>query len=82
MYETFGPQLKECKNEKQMPLKCLLLKDNATAHPNDINDDLPHGFDIIKVKGVQCYELFGGIALKNHTLSFFFHFHQSEISTP
>ena len=24
------------------------------------------------VKGVQCYELFGGIALKNHTFSFFF----------
>ena len=22
------------------------------------------------VKGVQCYELFGGIALKNHTFSF------------
>ena len=25
------------------------------------------------VKGVQCYELLGGIALKNHTFSFFFH---------
>ena len=24
------------------------------------------------MKGVQCYELFGGIALKNHTFSFFF----------
>ena len=24
------------------------------------------------VKGVQCYELFGGIALKNHTFSIFF----------
>ena len=24
------------------------------------------------VKGVQCYELFGGIALKIHTSSFFF----------
>ena len=23
------------------------------------------------MKGVQCYELFGGIALKNHTFSFF-----------
>ena len=22
------------------------------------------------MKGVQCYELFGGIALKNHTFSF------------
>ena len=26
------------------------------------------------MKGVQCYELFGGIALKIHTFSFF-HFH-------
>ena len=26
------------------------------------------------MKGVQCYELFGGIALKNHTFSFFFIF--------
>ena len=24
------------------------------------------------MKGVQCYELFGGIALENHTFSFFF----------
>ena len=24
------------------------------------------------MKGVQCYELFGGIALKNHTFSFHF----------
>ena len=23
------------------------------------------------MKGVQCYELFGGIALNNHTFSFF-----------
>ena len=23
------------------------------------------------MKGVQCYELFGGIALKNHAFSFF-----------
>ena len=27
------------------------------------------------MKGVQCYELFGGIALKNHTFSFFSFFH-------
>ena len=26
------------------------------------------------MKGVQCYELFGGIALKNHTFSFLFSF--------
>ena len=27
------------------------------------------------MKDVQCYELFRGIALKNHAFSFFFHFH-------
>ena len=27
------------------------------------------------MKGVQCYELFGGIALKIHTFSFSFSFH-------
>ena len=26
------------------------------------------------MKGVQCYELFGGIALKNHVFSFSFFF--------
>ena len=26
------------------------------------------------MKDVQCYELFGGIVLKNHAFSFFFHF--------
>ena len=31
---------------------------------------LPGGDNL--VKDVQCYELFGGIALKNHTFSFFF----------
>ena len=31
---------------------------------------VPGGDNI--VKGVQCYELFGGIALKIHTFSFFF----------
>ena len=29
------------------------------------------------MKDVQCYEVFGGIALKNHAFSFFFHFHFS-----
>ena len=26
------------------------------------------------MKGVQCYKLFGGIALKNHAFSFHFHY--------
>ena len=32
------------------------------------------------VKDVQCYELFGGIALKNHAFSFHFIFHQYAVS--
>ena len=32
------------------------------------------------VKGVQCYELFGGIALKNHAFSFFSFFRCLSIS--
>ena len=40
------------------------------------------------VKGVQCYELFGGIALKNHAFSFHFFvataesiYHPSRVNT-
>ena len=30
-----------------------------------------HTVEVTIVKGVQCYEFFGGIALKIHTFSFF-----------
>ena len=50
VYETFGPQVKEYLKEKQLPLKCLLVMDNAVAHHQDLDDDLPHGFYFIKVK--------------------------------
>ena len=33
------------------------------------------------MKGVQCYELFGGIALKNHTFSFSFNLLAVSIKT-
>ena len=48
--ETFGPQVKEYLKKKQLSLKCLPAMDNATAHPQDLNDDLPDTFDFIKVK--------------------------------
>ena len=32
------------------------------------------------MKGVQCYELFGGIALKIHTFSFFFHYDRNVVN--
>ena len=50
VYETFGPQVKEYSKEKHLPLKFLPAMDNATAHPQDLNDDLPDAFDFIKVK--------------------------------
>ena len=49
MYETFGPQVKEYSKEKQLPLKFFLLMDNATAQPQDLDDNLPDGYDLIKV---------------------------------
>ena len=35
VYVTFGPQVKEYLKEKQLPLRCLLVMDNATVHPHD-----------------------------------------------
>ena len=33
------------------------------------------------MKGVQCYELFGGIALKNHAFSYFFSWNKRYLNT-
>ena len=37
--------MKEYLKEKQLPLKCLLVMGNATAHPQDFDDDLHNGFN-------------------------------------
>ena len=34
------------------------------------------------MKGVQCYELFGGIALKIHTFSFFHFYGNTKVAAP
>ena len=44
-----------------------------------VNGHVPGGDHL--VKGVQCHELFGGIALKNHAFSFFFHFMSTSINS-
>ena len=49
VYETLGPQMKEYLMKKQLPLKCLLVMNNATAHPQHLDDHLPDGFDLINV---------------------------------
>ena len=50
LYLTFDPQVEEYIREKQLPLKCLLAMDNATAYPQSLDDDLPDWLDFIKVK--------------------------------
>ena len=50
VHETLGPQVKDYLKEKQLPLKFLPVMDNAIAHPQDLDEDLPNGFDFIKVK--------------------------------
>ena len=55
VYETCGPQVKEYLKETQLPLKCLLVMDSANAHPQDLDDDLPGGFDFINVKFLPSY---------------------------
>ena len=50
VYETFGPLVKEYLDEKQLPLRCFLVMDNATVHSQDLDDDLPGEFDSNNVK--------------------------------
>ena len=54
MFEEFGLQVKEYLKEKHLQLKCLLVMNNVTnnvtAQPQDLDDDLPDGFDVIRVK--------------------------------
>ena len=49
VHETFCPQVKKYLREKQLPIKCLLVMDNSTAHPQNLADDIPDGSDFIKL---------------------------------
>ncbi|XP_040177160.1 tigger transposable element-derived protein 1-like isoform X2 [Rana temporaria] len=48
--EVFGPAVKEYLLENNLPLKVLLLMDDAPAHPPGVQDDLLEEFKFIKVK--------------------------------
>ncbi|XP_039632281.1 tigger transposable element-derived protein 1-like [Polypterus senegalus] len=48
--EVFGPAVKRYLLENNLPLKVMLLMDNAPAHPPGLEDDLLEEFDFIKVK--------------------------------
>ena len=44
-HEGFALSVKEYLQEKGLPLKCLLLLDNAPAHPPVLEEDLVKEFD-------------------------------------
>ena len=48
--EVFGTSVKKYLLENQLPLKCLLLMDNAPAHPPGLEDQLLEEFSFITVK--------------------------------
>ena len=48
--KVFAPSVKEYQEKNNLPLQCLLVIDNAPAHPPDLEDDLVEEFDFIKVK--------------------------------
>ncbi|XP_030179530.1 tigger transposable element-derived protein 1-like [Lynx canadensis] len=48
--EVFGPAVKKYLLEKNLPLKALLVMDNAPAHPPGFEDDLLEEFEFIKGK--------------------------------
>ncbi|KAM9457481.1 tigger transposable element-derived protein 1-like [Clarias gariepinus] len=48
--EVFGPSVKSYLSEKDLPLKVLLVMDNAPAHPPGLEDDFLEEFKFIKIK--------------------------------
>ena len=48
--EVFAPSVKKYLEENDLPLKCLLVMDNAPAHPPGLEDDLDTTYDFISVK--------------------------------
>ena len=48
--ECFGPQVKQFLLDNGLPLKCLLLMDNAPAHPVGLEDELDEELNFITFK--------------------------------
>jgi hypothetical protein len=46
----FGPSVKSYLEEKNLPLKALLIMDNASTHPPNLQDYVLPEFDFITVK--------------------------------
>lgn len=47
--QVFGPAVKKYLEDNNLPLKCLLILDNAPAHPPGLEDDILDEFKFIKV---------------------------------
>ncbi|XP_028575874.2 uncharacterized protein LOC114592144 isoform X1 [Podarcis muralis] len=50
VHEVFGPSVKKYLQDQNLPLKCLLVMDNAPAHPPGLADELREEFGFISVK--------------------------------
>ncbi|XP_043545284.1 tigger transposable element-derived protein 1-like [Chiloscyllium plagiosum] len=48
--KVFAPAVREYLETNNLPLKCLLVMDNAPAHPPNLKEDLDLEYDFIKVK--------------------------------
>lgn len=48
--ETFAPAVKKFLLEKELPLKALLILDNAPSHPKDLEEILQEDYPFIKVQ--------------------------------
>lgn len=50
MHDVFAPSVRKYLEEKGLPVKCLLLLDNAPAHPPSLEEELQGDLEFIKVK--------------------------------
>ncbi|KAF7253304.1 LIM and senescent cell antigen-like-containing domain protein 2 [Varanus komodoensis] len=50
LHEVFAPTVQKYVSDSQLPERCLLLMDNAPAHPPALVDDMDAEYDFIKVK--------------------------------
>ena len=46
---VFGPAVKKFLEENDLPMKCLLIIDNAPAHPSGLKEDILEEFSFVKV---------------------------------
>ncbi|XP_060125417.1 tigger transposable element-derived protein 1 isoform X1 [Zootoca vivipara] len=50
VHKVFGPSVKKYLQDKNLPMKCLLVMDNAPAHPPGLAEELMEEFNFISVK--------------------------------